>query len=194
MLAKGSFVSELMRSVIILILMALVLGLAYPLLMTGVGETFFPKRAAGSLVYNAQGQVTGSYLIGQSFTAPNEFWGRPSASGYQPLGSGGSNLGPTNPQLLKNIQTQIALLEKVNPSQGPIPIDLVTASGSGLDPDISVAAAEYQAQRVAQARHMSLQAVDTLIAQNTQPRAWGVLGEPVVNVLQLNQALDQAAS
>lgn len=194
MFAHNSFVSEVLRALMVLVLLTFLVGLAYPLLITGVGHVFFPKRVAGSLVYSSTGQVTGSMLIGQAVNAPNDFWGRPSASDYSPLGSGGSNLGPTNPQLLKNIQTQIAILQKANPQQtGPIPIDLVTASGSGLDPDISVAAAQYQAQRVASARHLSLQKVNALITQNTQARGWGVLGEPVVNVMQLNQALAQVA-
>ena len=193
MLANGKFLSEIIRSVIILVMMMVITGLCYPLLMTGIGKTLFAKQTAGSLVYNTQGQVTGSMLIGQNITAADDFWGRPSASHDDALNSGGSNLGPTNPQLLKNIQAQIALQEKANPSQtGPIPIDLLTESGSGLDPDISVAAAQYQANRVAVARHLDLQTVNNLIIQNTHARPWGVLGEPYVNVLQLNQALDQA--
>ncbi len=195
MFANGKFFSEILRSVIILVMMMALVGLVYPLLMTLVGKAVFPEKTMGSLIYNAQGQTTGSALIGQHFTALGDFWTRPSASQDNPLQSGGSNLGPTNPQLLKNIQTQITLLEKANPTQtAPIPIDLVTESGSGLDPDISVAAAEYQAVRVAQARHLDRQIVEHLIVQNTQARQWGLLGEPVVNVILLNQALDQVAS
>ena len=195
MLGNGKFLSEVIRSVIILLMMSIILGLCYPLLMLGVGNAIFPKEVSGSLVYNSQGQVTGSLLIGQNVTAADDFWSRPSASNDNALSSGGSNLGPTNPQLLKNIQAQIALFEKADPSQtAPIPIDLLTESGSGLDPDISVAAAQYQADRVAKARHMNVQAVNKLISEYTVGRQWGVLGEPYVNVLQLNHALDQAAS
>jgi K+-transporting ATPase ATPase C chain len=195
MIANQGFLGETVRSVVVLVLMMLVLGLAYPLLMTGLGQVVFPKQVAGSLVYDSKGNVTGSILIGQAVTAAGDFWGRPSASGYSPLGSAGSNLGPTNPQLLKNIQAEITLLQKADPLQkDPVPVDLVTASGSGLDPDISVAAAEYQAHRVAVARHLSLTVVENLIADNIHPRVFGVWGEPYVNVMQLNQALDQVAS
>ncbi|MCX7122340.1 MAG: potassium-transporting ATPase subunit KdpC [Gammaproteobacteria bacterium] len=195
MFANGKFFSEILRSLIILVMMMALVGLVYPLLMTLIGKAVFPEKTTGSLIYNTQGQATGSALIGQNFTALRDFWARPSATQDNPLHSGGSNLGPTNPQLLKNIQTQITLLEKANPTQtGPIPIDLVTESGSGLDPDISVAAAEYQAVRVAKARHLDSQTVERLIIQNTQARQWGLLGEPVVNVVLLNQGLDQVAS
>ena len=195
MLGNGKFFSEVIRSVIILLMMSIILGLCYPLLMTGVGNAIFPKEVAGNLIYNSQGQVTGSLLIGQNVTAADDFWSRHSASNDNALSSGGSNLGSTNPQLLKNIQAQMALFEKADPSQtAPIPIDLLTESGSGLDPDISVAAAQYQADRVAKARHMNVQTVNNLISEYTVGRQWGVLGEPYVNVLQLNQALDQAAS
>ena len=195
MLTNGKFLTEIIRALIILFILSVIVGLAYPLLMTAVGQAIFPKQVAGSLLYDAKGQVTGSLLIGQVDHAAGDFWGRPSASDDNALNSGGSNLGPTNPQLLKNMQAQAALLQKADPHQtSAIPIDLLTASGSGLDPDISVAAAEYQAPRVAQARHMSLQAVNALIVQNMQPRQWGLLGEPYLNVTQLNQALDQAAS
>ncbi len=195
MLANGKFLAEIIRSVVILVLMSLLVGLAYPLLMMAVGQAVFPKQVNGSLIYNAQGQVLGSSLIGQNFTAAGDFWTRPSPSGYNALASGGSNLGPTNPQLLAYIQKRINLLQSENPNQvGPIPIDLVTASGSGLDPDISVAAAEYQANRVAVARHLDIATVNQLIAQNTVGRTWGIIGEPYVNVWQLNRVLDAVGS
>lgn len=172
----------------------LLTGLIYPLLVTGLAQVLFPWRANGS-VLAVQGKPVGSALIGQAFTGPQYFWGRPSATTPQPdngLASGGSNLGPTNPAELQAVQQNIAALHAADPGNtAPIPVDLVTASASGLDPDISLAAAEYQRDRVARARHLSPQQVQDLINREARKPWLGVFGEPRVNVLALNLALDQ---
>ncbi len=173
--------------------MTLVTGLVYPLAMTGVAQIVFPYQANGSLI-ERDGKVIGSQLIGQQFDAPKYFWSRPSATGpmpYNAAASTGSNLGPTNPAQLDAVRVRVELTQKANPDQrGPVPVDLVTASGSGLDPHISPAAAEYQIARVAKMRNLKLETVRELVAKHTDGRQLGILGEPTVNVLKLNLALD----
>lgn len=174
-------------------LLAILTGLIYPATLTLAAQLIFSRQANGSLI-TRDGQVVGSELVGQQFDQPQYFWGRPSALRipYDASTSGGSNLGPTNPDLQKAISARIAALKAAEPGNSlPVPVDLVTASGSGLDPDISLAAARYQASRVAKARGISLDTVQALIDQHTQSRDLGVLGEPRVNVLELNLALDQ---
>jgi K+-transporting ATPase ATPase C chain len=183
----------LRSSLVMFAALTLLTGFIYPAAVTLVGQAVFPRQANGSLV-ERQGKVIGSTLIGQQFDAPYYFWGRPSATAldpYNPLASGGSNLGPTNPTLVEQVKKRIAALRRADPSNtAAIPVDLVTASGSGLDPDISPAAAAYQAGRVARARGLARAQVDMLIARNTAGRQFGLLGEPRVNVLKLNLALD----
>jgi K+-transporting ATPase ATPase C chain len=186
--------SALFRPAIVLFLaMTLLTGIAYPLVVTGVAWTLFPTQAAGSLLTKS-GAPAGSTLIGQAFSDPKHFWSRPSATAPQPyngLASGASNLGPLNPALTDGIKSRIDALHTVDPNnKAPIPVDLVTASASGLDPDISLAAAYYQAPRIARERGLSRQAVETLIAAHAHDRWLGILGEPRVNVLELNLALD----
>ena len=181
------------QSVVLLIALAVLVGVVYPLFITGIGRAFFHGKAEGSLIVR-DGQVAGSQLIGQPFTDPGYFWSRPSATSPYPYNAGastGSNLGPTNPALLQSISDRIAALRAADPgNDAPVPIDLVTASASGLDPDISPAAAAYQAARVARARGISVDAVTGLVAKYTRGRQLGFLGEPSVNVLELNLALD----
>jgi K+-transporting ATPase ATPase C chain len=186
--------SALFRPAIVLFLaMTLMTGIAYPLVVTGVARTLFPTQAAGSLL-TQNGAPAGSSLIGQAFSDPKHFWSRPSATSPQPyngLASGASNLGPLNPALTDGIKSRIDALHAVDPgNKAAIPVDLVTASASGLDPDISLAAAYYQAPRIARERGLSRQAVETLIAAHARDRWLGILGEPRVNVLELNLALD----
>lgn len=168
------------------------LGLLYPLAVTGIAQVLFPKQANGSLVV-VNGKVVGSWIIGQLWTKPQYFQGRLSAAGkgYDPTSTGGTNLGPTSAKLLKATKAAIAGLEKANPdASGPPPIDLVTSSASGIDPDITPEAAYWEASRVAKARNLSLDSVRALIASRVQRRQFGFLGEPHVNVLELNLALD----
>lgn len=173
--------------------MTLITGIAYPLVVTGVAHVLFPSQAAGSLIVK-DGKPVGSRLIGQPFSDPKYFWTRPSATSPQPyngLSSGGSNLGPLNPALTYAVKARIAALQAADPTNhAPIPVDLVTASASGLDPDISLAAANYQADRIARARHLSPEQVRALIAHHAKRPRLGVIGEPRVNVLELNLALD----
>ena len=170
-------------------------GLVYPLAVTAIAQALFPRQAGGSLVAG-RGGVLGSALIGQGFTRPEYFHGRPSAAGdngYDGLASGGSNLGPTSRKLMERVAKDIAQFRRENPGwTGPLPADLVTASGSGLDPHLSPASAEAQAARVALARGLPEEQVRRLIAARTEGRQWGFLGEPRVNVLALNLALDAA--
>jgi len=169
------------------------LGLVYPLAMTGAAQAIFPREANGSLVVRG-GKVIGSQIIGQLWTKPDDFHGRPSAAGkvgYDPTATGGTNLGPTSSKLIAATKAAIAELRKENPhATVPLPIDLVTSSGSGIDPDISVQAAFYQAPRVARARHLSVARVNAVVAHAIEPRELGILGAPHVNVLELNLALD----
>jgi K+-transporting ATPase ATPase C chain len=181
----------------IFLLLTVVTGIVYPLAVTGIAKLVFPEAAEGSLIL-IDGKPVGSALIGQGFTAPQYFWGRPSATAPHPnnaAASSGSNQGPLNPALLDAVKGRIAALKAADPENAkPIPLDLVTASGSGLDPHISPAAAQYQVERVARARNLQPKAVEALVAQSTQGRQWGIFGEPRVNVLKLNLALDSLLS
>jgi K+-transporting ATPase ATPase C chain len=188
-------VRSLIRPVVVSIaIFTLITGVIYPLFITGVAQALFPRQANGSLIVK-NGKVVGSQLIGQQFDDPRYFWGRLSATFPYPYNAGssrGSNIGPTNPALLAEVKARIADLKAADPTnQSPIPVDLVTSSGSGLDPDISVAAALYQVPRVAKARGLNEDLVKALVGQYTQGRQLGILGEPRVNVLELNLALDE---
>jgi len=171
-------------------------GLAYPFVVTGIAQWAFPRQAAGSLI-ERDGRVVGSALIGQDFSSPGYFWGRPSATApapYNAAASGGSNLGPRNPALAEAVRVRVAALHAADPgNRAAIPVDLVSASGSGLDPHISPAAAQYQVARVARLRGLPAGAVEQLVREHTSRPVLGVLGQPVVNVLALNLALDRAA-
>jgi len=175
--------------------LTVVTGVVYPLAVTGIAEAVFPHQAAGSLIVQ-DGRAVGSSLIGQNFTDPKFFWGRPSAT--SPMadnaqGSGGSNLGPLNPALVDAVRGRVEALRAADPdNKGPVPVDLVTTSASGIDPQISVAAAEYQAPRVARLRGLSPSTVHDLIARHAEGRLFGLLGEPRVNVLELNLDLQRA--
>lgn len=177
----------------LLIALSVLTGILYPLAITGIAQAIFPKQANGSLIYR-DGRPVGSSLIGQSFTDPKYFWSRPSATspiGYNAASSAGSNLGPMNPDLTTAVEERIAALRKADPgNDAPIPVDLVTSSASGLDPHISLAAAEYQIARVAKARGMETAVVRQLVARHTEGRTFGLLGEPRVNVVELNIELD----
>ncbi|HEX5647633.1 MAG TPA: potassium-transporting ATPase subunit KdpC [Nitrospira sp.] len=177
-----------------LLLLTVLTGLVYPLTVTGLAQVFFPDQANGSVI-TREGKVMGSTLIGQHFDRPEYFWSRPSATApfpYNAAASGGSNLGPTNPALIDEVKARITALRAADPGNHlPIPVDLVTASGSGLDPHISPAAAQYQIKRVVRIRGLDEAAVRDLVVQHTQGRQLGVLGEPRVNVLLLNLALDE---
>jgi potassium-transporting ATPase KdpC subunit len=176
------------------VVLSLITGLAYPFLVTGVAQSFFPNMANGQLI-EKNGQLMGSELIGQSFTESKYFWGRPSATGpmsHNASASGGSNLGPTNPALLDAVKSRIDSLHAADPSnKAPVPVDLVTASGSGLDPHISVAAANYQLMRVAKARLLKPEEIQPLVMKHTDGAWLGFIGEARVNVLTLNLALDE---
>jgi K+-transporting ATPase ATPase C chain len=176
-----------------LILFTLITGVAYPLVVTGIAQVVFPFQANGSLIVK-DGKVVGSALIGQPFDEPKYFWGRPSGTspfGYNAVASSGSNLSPTNPALVSAVQGRVEALRAADPGNtAPVPVDLVTASGSGLDPHISPAAALYQVSRVARERKLAPDAVRALVERNTDGRFLGLLGEPRVNVLALNLALD----
>ncbi|HWT39270.1 MAG TPA: potassium-transporting ATPase subunit KdpC [Paraburkholderia sp.] len=179
---------------VLFVALTLITGIVYPALVTAVGQSVFSHQANGSLI-EKDGKAVGSEIIGQQFDAPYYFWGRLSATTpnpYNAQGSGGSNLGPTNPALADEVKGRLAALHDADPSNtAAVPVDLVTSSGSGLDPEISPAAAAYQAARVAKARALPQEQVDALIVQNTSGRQLGVLGERRVNVLKLNLALDQ---
>lgn len=173
------------------VLLTVLTGVIYPLTVTGLAQALFRDRANGSLITD-NGVAIGSELIGQPFSDPRYFWGRLSAAGYDAAASSGSNYGPTNPALLEAIQARIDALGAVDPdNEEPIPVDLVTASGSGLDPHISIAAAQYQVPRVARYRDLSEDEVSALVDRFTEGRQFGILGEPRVNVLKLNLALDE---
>jgi len=182
---------ELKPAILITFVLTIITGILYPLAVTGIAQTIFHKQANGSLI-EQNGKVIGSQIIGQNFTRPEYFHPRPSQNSYDAANSGGSNLGPTNPALADRLKKDAAQFRKDNPDfNGPIPADAITASGSGLDPEISPANAMAQAARVAQARGAAIEYVQNLIAANTAQRDLGVLGEPRVNVLKLNMALDQ---
>jgi len=190
---RESFASALRPAIVLFTVMTVATGLLYPLAITGIARMLFPREADGSLIAQG-GRLRGSRLIGQSFTDPGHFWSRLSATAPQPYNgtaSGGSNLGPTNPALTEAVRSRIAALRAVDPDNStPIPVDLVTASGSGLDPEISLAAARYQAARVARVRRLSSATVQALITAHAKGRLLGMIGEPRVNVLELNLALD----
>jgi K+-transporting ATPase ATPase C chain len=177
----------------LLLAMTVLLGMIYPAVITGIARVAFPRQAAGGLIYR-NGQLIGSHLIGQNFSSPGYFWGRPSATAPQPynaLASNGSNLGPLNPALLDQVHANAAQLRDADPGNSiPIPVDLVTASASGLDPDISPAGALFQLPRVARARGLEPARLEALIAEHTRARFLGFVGEKRVNVLELNLALD----
>ena len=185
--------SMLRPALVLFFALTLLTGLVYPLVVTRFAQSAFPDQAAGSLVVH-DGKVVGSMLIGQNFTDPGHFWGRPSATGtlpYNAAASGGSNLGPLNPALADAVKNRVAALRAADPGNAAaVPVDLVTASASGLDPHISPAAAAYQTERVARTRGLTTAQVQALVAQNTEAPFWGVLGEPRVHVLRLNLAVD----
>lgn len=181
-------------AVVMLAVWTLLTGAFYPALVTGLAQAFFPRQANGSLIEDNQGRAAGSSLIGQPFSANKYFWGRPSATGpypYNAEASSGSNLSPTNPALADAVKARIAALHAADPeNKTAVPADLVTASGSGLDPHISPAAAEYQLNRVAKARKIDLGKLRELVQAHTEGRQWGLFGEPRINVLALNRALE----
>ena len=185
--------SELRPASVVFALLTVLTGIAYPLVVTGIGQAAFRSNANGSIIESGR-RAVGSRLLGQPFTSPKYFWSRPSATGPSPYNgavSSGSNQGPINPALEAAVKEGIAALRAADPGNtAPVPVDLVTASGSGLDPHISPAAAEYQVQRVARERELSAGEVRRLVEQATEGRTFGVLGEPRVNVLELNLALD----
>ena len=180
-------------AIIFLVVFTVITGVVYPLIVTGIAQAFFHHQANGSLIVS-NGKVAGSELIGQPFSDPSYFWGRLSATSpypYNAASSSGSNYGPENPALQDEVQARIDALKAVDPDNTlPIPVDLVTSSGSGLDPDISIAAADYQINRVARYRNLTVEQVSALVKRFTTGRTLGILGEPRVNVLQLNLALD----
>jgi K+-transporting ATPase ATPase C chain len=184
----------LRQAITCLAVFTVITGIAYPLVVTGIAQLAFPRQANGSLIIS-NGKAVGSSLIGQSFTSPRYFWARPSATSpmpYNAANSSGSNLGPLNPALTGNVKTRIEQLKAADTASKPlVPVDLVTASGSGLDPDISPAAAEYQVSRVAKLRNLDESRIRELVARHTMNRQLGILGEPRVNVLELNLALDE---
>jgi K+-transporting ATPase ATPase C chain len=188
--------AQLKPAIIVLALLTLITGVIYPLVVTAIAQVAFPAQANGSLIVK-DNKAIGSELIGQPFDDPKYFWGRLSATApfpYNAASSGGSNLGPLNPDLIKLVQSRIDALKAADPGNTqPIPVDLVTSSASGLDPQISPAAAEYQVARVARARGLDVAVVQQLVAQHTAGRDLGILGEPRVNVLALNLALDATA-
>lgn len=173
---------NLVTAILLFLVLTVVTGLVYPLLVTGIAQVVFPRQANGD-----------ASLIGQPFTGPRYFWSRPSATSppYDAAASGGSNLGPTNPALIERVKTDVERVRAAHPGKGPVPVDLVTASASGLDPHVSPAAALYQVDRVAAARGLDPAAVRRLVEEHIEDRTFGVIGEPRVNVLRLNLALDR---
>lgn len=191
--ARDSTLRHLVTAVLYTVVTVIALGLVYPVVIWLLATVLFHHQAGGSLITSANGTVIGSELVGQNFTKPQYFQGRPSAAGkgYDPTATGGTNLGPTSKKLIDATKSTIAALKKENPDATlPVPMDLVTSSASGIDPDVSPEGAYYQAPRVAKARGSSLAAVNALIAAHVTPRQLGILGEPRVNVLELNRALD----
>jgi K+-transporting ATPase ATPase C chain len=193
-----STLSHLVTSALFTVVTVVALGLVYPLVVWGLGTALFHHQAEGSLIVDKSGKVIGSELVGQTWTKPQYFHGRPSAAGkgYDPTSTGGTNLGPTSKKLIDSTKSAIAALKKANPgATEPIPMDLVTSSASGIDPDVSPEGAYYQVPRVAKARGASGGAVRALVTAHIVPRQFGLLGEPRINVLELNRALDaQGAS
>lgn len=185
---------NLITAILMTIVTTVLLGIIYPLVVTGLSQVLFKDKANGQLIAR-DGKIIGSRLIGQAFSGPGYFHSRPSAAGtgYDAANSGGTNLGPTNKTLIDRVAQDAAALQAENPNV-PVPVDMVTTSASGLDPEISVAAAEFQAPRIARERNLSVNQVRQLIASHTEGRQLGFLGEPRVNVLELNLALDQSAS
>jgi K+-transporting ATPase ATPase C chain len=185
-----NIVKQIYPALAMTVVLTVLLGIVYPLVVTGLAQVIFPEKAGGSLI-EKDGKVIGSSLIGQPFTGPGYFHSRPSAAGggYDATASGGTNLGPTSKKLLDNVKTAADSLREENPNS-PIPVDMVTASASGLDPHITPAAAEFQIPRVARERALSLETVRQLVREHTEGRQFGFLGEPRVNVLELNLALD----
>ena len=190
---RRDILTEFYRAAAALVLLTVLTGLAYPLVVTALAQAAFPRQAGGSLILR-NGRATGSELIGQPFSGAKYFWGRPSATPVTPdnaLSSSGPNLGPTNPDLEKAVIARIKTLRDADKTAGlPVPADLVTSSASGLDPDISPEAAEYQVPRVARARALPVEDVRRLVQEHIEGRTWGILGEPRVNVLRLNRDLD----
>ena len=181
-----SLKSQIWPALSLLVLFTLLTGVAYPLLVTGIAQAVFPHQANGSLV-EAKDEVVGSRWIGQVFEDPSLFWGRPSSTGCNAAASCGSNLGPLNPALAEQVAERVKRLREADPSAGgPVPIDLVTTSGSSLDPEISPEAAEYQVPRVARLRGKTEQEIRALVRRHTRDRQWGLFGDPGVNVLELN--------
>lgn len=186
---------QLYPAIMLTLLLTILLGLVYPFAITGLAQVLFPRQANGSLIIE-NGRIVGSTLIGQPFADPKDFWGRLSATSpqaYNAASSSGSNLAPTNQALLDAVKQRVADLTAADPGNtAPVPVDLVTASGSGLDPHISPAAAQYQVPRVARVRKLPVETVRQLVARHTAGRQFGILGEPRVNVLELNRELDRA--
>jgi potassium-transporting ATPase KdpC subunit len=189
------FTKQLRPAASLLVVLTLVVGIAYPFVITGAARVAFPSQAEGSLLRDGD-HVIGSRLIGQAFSDPKYFWGRPSASGpypYNGIASGGSNLGPLNPALIDQVSARVKALREADPGNTkPVPVELVNASASGLDPEISPAAAAYQIPRVARARGLTAAQIEALVRAHQRDRLLGFLGEPRINVLELNLALDQA--
>lgn len=180
---------NLITAILMTVVTTILLGLVYPLVVTGLAQVIFPDNANGQLIRGADGTIIGSRLIGQPFSSPGYFRSRPSAASYDAGASSGSNLGPTNQKLIDRVKADVEKLQAENPGK-PIPIDLITTSASGLDPHISPAAAEFQVPRVARERGMNETEVRTMVATHTEGRQFGFLGEPRVNVLELNLDLD----
>ena len=186
------FKGQIKQAILIFIVLSIITGIIYPLFITGIAQVFFQNQANGSLIYQ-NGKPVGSTLIGQAFNDPKYFWGRISATtpvSFNAASSSGSNLGPTNPVLVEVVKARIRALKLADPNSNLIPVDLVTSSASGLDPHISLAAAYYQALRIARLRGLSEDTINVLIAKHISGRLFGLIGEPVVNVLELNLALD----
>jgi potassium-transporting ATPase KdpC subunit len=184
---------QIKPAILCFIILSIVTGIIYPLCVTGIARVFFNDKASGSLIYR-DGKLVGSSLIGQPFDDPKYFWGRLSATSPAPFNaasSSGSNIGPLNPALIEAVKKRIDALKSADPDNpNPVPVDLVTSSASGLDPHISLAAAYYQVRRIARIRGLTEESVKTLIREHSRGRLFGVLGEPVVNILELNLALD----